>query len=144
MRPTRASSFRRLTAAGRSGLFVLALSGLMVYPASAGRRKPPTKTPEYKQTYDVIESVNPGAQTITVATMQREVAASHPNQGVNTKAPKGDGSHAVATVTLKVDNFADIELNDQKSNFGALKKGMKVDVTKGSDGTTVDRLVVIR
>ena len=140
--------FRSLNAAGRFGLLALAILGLMVPQASAGRRRPDPKTPEYKESYDEIESVNTGAHTVTIATMKKEVAydnerAPEHERDHKTKAnAKNDAAHATSRVTLTVNDLTEIEVNGRKSGLSGLRKGMKVDVTKGLDDTTAARLVV--
>jgi hypothetical protein len=101
--------------------------------------------PEHKETYDQIQAVNPRAHTITVATMVREVdPEGHPVEYTDPHdhAKKAVPAKVTNAFTVKVSDQTEIQINGQTGTFQALTKGMKVDVTKGFDASTADRVVV--
>ena len=112
--PVAARWFRRC-----SFILSLALTGLLVSRASAHPLRA-TARPPYKAPYDMIESVN---------TNQRTVQIGHRNSQ----------DHSV--MTLRVTQATEIQVQGQESTFKALKKGMRVDVTRGTDESEASRLV---
>lgn len=137
LRPFSTAPIRPLLTACRTGLFALALLGLMTPHASArGRRN--IKEQSYEQTSDVIESVDAKAHTVTVAKVSKKVVT-HEGTGKNS-GNKDDAPHTISAVTYKVTDLTEIEVSGQKSKLDALQKGMKVSVTQGMNEGTAARL----
>lgn len=80
-----------------------------------GPRKP------FQSPYAVIDAVNVRAGTITI---------SHRNSNQHGKE------------TLRVSPITDIQINGQTKKIGDLKKGMRVDVSHGTDVSDASRIVV--
>jgi hypothetical protein len=86
--------------------------------ASGGPLKP--RQP-FKPTYDVIQSVDATAKTVTIG---------HAN------------SKDTSTKTYKVAKDTDIQVNGAKGDLNDVKTGMKVSITLGIDEDVASRLVV--
>jgi hypothetical protein len=100
---------------------LLSLIIVAVLPAVALAGGKPTPRPKFKPPYDVIQSVDPAAQTVTVG---------HVN------------STDTSTETLKLDKTTEIEVNGSAATLNDVKPGMKVSVTPGMDEGTASRLVL--
>ena len=91
----------------------------LVLPGASGAPKP-TPRPPFKPPYNVIQSVDASAKTITIG---------HVN------------SLDTSTSQYKINQFTDIQVNGEKGTVDQLQTGMKVSVTPGSDPKVADRIV---
>ena len=125
---------------------VVVLLGLLVPQASARHRHVKVKDRTYTQAYDEIQSVDLTAHTVTIATMNKTVDIDkhlhHHHTTSRHQKQASEAAHTQKVITLRVTNITEIEVYGQKRDFSALSRGMKVDVTKGTDETEASRLVV--
>ena len=138
------------TAIGRRCGFLSALLLCWAMVAQADARHVKVKDRKYQQAYDVIQSVDATAHTVTIATMVKEVDVDkHPNKRKANRhkghaSPTAQTPGAQKVMTLLVSDATEIEVNGQRGDFHSLRQGMKVDVTRGTDETHASRLVTVQ
>ena len=109
---------RRLLRAGSLLCLTTFLTLGLVLPGFAGTPKPTPKP--FKPPYNVIQSLDATAKTITVG---------HVNS-VDTSTP-----------LYRITPTTEIQVNGEKATIDKLQTGMKVSITPGSDSTVAERIV---
>ena len=127
----------------RAATAIFAAIALEISTLSATAGTPKIKEEAYRKAYDVVQSVNPTAHTVTVATMVKYVDENAQALArAKAATPKADAPPKVEkTVTLVVTKFSEVIVNGKASDLSALQAGMKVDVTKGISETEAARIV---